>query len=115
MSEAENNNSRRQFLTLAGATALTGVAAQTFAAAKMGVSEANVIEASLSEVRHLFPSGKTYTPNGWTLPYKMNGGVKEFHLIAEPVEHEFAPGSVAKLWGYNGSAPGPTIEAVEGD
>ena len=59
--------------------------------------------------------GKTYTPNGWTLPYKMVGGVKEFHLVAEAVEHEFAPGSTAKLWGYNGSAPGPTIEAVEGD
>ena len=25
------------------------------------------------------------TLNGWTLPYKLNGGVKEFHLVAEPV------------------------------
>ncbi|MFN3842518.1 MAG: multicopper oxidase family protein [Rehaibacterium terrae] len=55
------------------------------------------------------------TPNGWTLPYRMNNGVKEFHLVAEEIEHEFAPGSVAKCWGYNGSTPGPTIEAVEGD
>ncbi len=55
------------------------------------------------------------TPNGWTLPWRMNGGVKEFHLVAEEVEHEFAPGCVAKCWGYNGSTPGPTIEAVEGD
>jgi len=31
------------------------------------------------------------------------------------VEHEFAPGTRAKCWGYNGSTPGPTIEAVEGD
>ena len=30
-------------------------------------------------------------------------------------EAEFAPGSRAKCWGYNGSTPGPTIEAVEGD
>ncbi|HEY1181501.1 MAG TPA: hypothetical protein VGE56_04290, partial [Rhodocyclaceae bacterium] len=29
------------------------------------------------------------TLNGWTLPYKMNGGVKEFHLVAEEIEHEF--------------------------
>ncbi len=55
------------------------------------------------------------TPNGWTLPYTMRGGVKEFHLVAEEVEHEFGPGSKAKCWGYNGSTPGPTIEAVEGD
>jgi FtsP/CotA-like multicopper oxidase with cupredoxin domain len=28
---------------------------------------------------------------------------------------EFAPGMNVNLWGYNGQAPGPTIEAVEGD
>src|SRR3546814_10782674 len=55
------------------------------------------------------------TLNGWTLPYRLRDGVKEFHLVAEQVEHEFAPGCVAKCWGYNGSTPGPTIEAVEGD
>lgn len=64
------------------------------------------------------PEG-SYTPvrtlNGWTLPYRLVNGVKEFHLVAEEIEHEFAPGSVAKCWGYNGSTPGPTIEAVEGD
>jgi FtsP/CotA-like multicopper oxidase with cupredoxin domain len=56
-----------------------------------------------------------HTLNGWTLPYRMNDGVKEFHLVAEEVEHEFAPGCRAKCWGYNGTTPGPTIEAVEGD
>jgi manganese oxidase len=60
-----------------------------------------------------------YTPvitlNGWTLPFRMNKGWKEFHLVAEPVERELAPGMVAKLWGYNGQSPGPTIEVVEGD
>ncbi len=45
----------------------------------------------------------------------MVDGVKEFHLVAEQIEHEFAPGSRAKCWGYNGTTPGPTIEAVEGD
>lgn len=55
------------------------------------------------------------TLNGWSLPYTMKDGVKEFHLVAEEIEHEFAPGSKAKCWGYNGSTPGPTIEAVEGD
>ncbi|MGQ0698601.1 MAG: multicopper oxidase domain-containing protein, partial [Panacagrimonas sp.] len=55
------------------------------------------------------------TLNGWTLPYRRVDGVKEFHLVAEEIEHEFAPGCVAKCWGYNGTTPGPTIEAVEGD
>jgi len=63
--------------------------------------------------------GKSYNPvvtlNGWTLPYEMKEGVKEFHLIAEPVVREFAPGMVVNCWGYNGTSPGPTIEAVEGD
>jgi FtsP/CotA-like multicopper oxidase with cupredoxin domain len=45
----------------------------------------------------------------------MKNGVKEFHLTAEPVEREFAPGMTVKCWGYNGQTPGPTIEAVEGD
>ncbi len=55
------------------------------------------------------------TPNGTTLPWKMKGGVKEYHIIAEPVEREFAPGMRVKCWGYNVQTPGPTIEAVEGD
>ncbi len=55
------------------------------------------------------------TPNGSTLPWKMVGGVKEFHLLAEPVKREFAKGMVINCWGYNGQSPGPTIEAVEGD
>ena len=64
-------------------------------------------------------SGPDYQPvatlNGWTLPWRMNGDWKEFHLVAEPVVREFAPGMKAHLWGYNGQSPGPTIEAVEGD
>ena len=55
------------------------------------------------------------TPNGSTLPYRMKNGVKEFHLIAEPIEREFGPDMKVKCWGYNGQTPGPTIEAVEGD
>jgi FtsP/CotA-like multicopper oxidase with cupredoxin domain len=45
----------------------------------------------------------------------MRNGIKEFHLVAEPVQREIAPGMKAHLWGYNGQSPGPTIEVVEGD
>jgi len=63
--------------------------------------------------------GPAYQPvvtlNGWSLPWRMNNGWKEFHLVAEPVTREIAPGMKAHLWGYNGTSPGPTIETVEGD
>ncbi len=63
--------------------------------------------------------GKDYTPvvtpNGVALSYKVVDGVKVFHLIAEEVMHEMAPGLKMKLWGFNGRVHGPTIEAVEGD
>lgn len=55
------------------------------------------------------------TTNNVTLPWKRVDGVKVFHLVAEPVRHEFAPGLVADCWGYNGRVHGPTLEAVEGD
>ena len=74
---------------------------------------------STGKTEPLHPEGITYrpviTPNGKTLPWKMVDGVKVYHLIAEPVTHEFAPGLVAECWGYNGRVHGPTIEAVEGD
>lgn len=63
--------------------------------------------------------GKDYTPvvtpNGASAPFKVIDGVKIYHLTAEDVFHEFAPGLRAHCWGYNGRVHGPTIEAVEGD
>lgn len=55
------------------------------------------------------------TPNVGSLPWKIEGEVKVFHLIAEPIQREFAPGFWVNCWGYNGSSPGPTIEAIEGE
>lgn len=59
--------------------------------------------------------GSVRTPNGWSLPSRVVDGVREFHLVAEEIEHEFGPGSRIKAWGYNGTSPGPTLEAVEGE
>jgi hypothetical protein len=55
------------------------------------------------------------TPDVAQLPWRMDGNVKEFHLIAEPVKQEIFPGRIVDLWGYNGSAPGPTIQVNQGD
>src|SRR2546425_1880147 len=55
------------------------------------------------------------TPDVSQLPWRLDGNVKEFHLIAEPVKQEIFPGRIVDLWGYNGSAPGPTIQVNQGD
>ncbi len=61
------------------------------------------------------PYRPVVTPNGTTMPWRMVDGVKEFHIVAEPVDREFSPGMMVKCWGYNGQTPGPTIEVVQGD
>src|SRR6478672_10037976 len=55
------------------------------------------------------------TPDVPDLPFRQDGDVKEFHLIAEPVKQEIVPGRIVDLWGYNGRAPGPTIQITNGD
>lgn len=60
-------------------------------------------------------SGRVVVPNGSVLPWTVRGGVKIAHLRAEPIKHEIAPGLTIEAWGYNGSSPGPLIEATEGD
>ena len=54
-------------------------------------------------------------PTGYTLPWKVVGGVKVFHLIAEEVDHAFDAGLRAKCWAYNGHVNSTVIEAVEGE
>ena len=55
------------------------------------------------------------TPDVPDLPFALDNGVKVFHLVAEPVKREIFPGRVIDLWGYNGTAPGPTIQVNQGD
>jgi FtsP/CotA-like multicopper oxidase with cupredoxin domain len=55
------------------------------------------------------------TPDIADLPFAMDNGVKVFYLTAEPVKQMIVPGRTLDLWGFNGSAPGPTIQANEGD
>jgi FtsP/CotA-like multicopper oxidase with cupredoxin domain len=105
--------SRREFLTYTGAGALAATLSPNANAESIQIAATAPAIATQSKTRHSYVPVKTL--NGWTLPYKMKNGVKEFHLVAEEIDHEFAPGSVAKCWGYNGSTPGPIIEAVEGD
>jgi len=96
----------RRALIIAGAAGGTILGARTAGAA---------------EVRGMAPGrpGKDYTPvvvpNGAKLPWKVVDGVKVFHMVAQEVDHEIAPGLKVRCWGYNGRVHGPVIEAVEGD
>jgi FtsP/CotA-like multicopper oxidase with cupredoxin domain len=108
---------RRTFFQAAGAT-LLGAAAVSRAGAAL-LPEAVMQSSAATQLPPPPPNGRPYQPivtlNGWSLPWRMKDKVKEFHLVAEPVVREIAPGMKANLWGYNGQSPGPTIEAVEGD
>ncbi|WP_312161951.1 multicopper oxidase family protein [Massilia timonae] len=108
---------RRSFLTGAGVTMLGASLVSRAGAAAL--PEAPVHTSAATAAPLAPPGGRPYNPvvtlNGWTLPWRMKDGVKEFHLVAEPVVRELAPGMQANLWGYNGQSPGPTIEVVEGD
>ena len=107
--------SRRSFLTgsaLVGAAAVTRAGAASLPEAPTQASSATVASAAPPNGRPFHP---VVTLNGWSLPWRMKDNVKEFHLVAEPVLRDIAPGMQARLWGYNGQSPGPTIEVVEGD
>jgi manganese oxidase len=112
-------NSRRQFFQ--GSASITAaVAAGAVSKVAMAALPEPVMQTKPDTMPPLVPNtGRPYNPvvtlNGWTLPWRMNNGVKEFHLVAEPVVREMCQGFKAHLWGYNGQSPGPTIEVVEGD
>ena len=119
-----HNPQRRRFLGGAALAATVATAGTAVARSALAALPDAPIQTSADTQAPWTPPGVTgagrpYNPvvtlNGWTLPWRMNNGVKEFHLIAEPVVREMAPGFLVNMWGYNGQSPGPTIEVVEGD
>jgi len=83
--------SRRDFFKLAGA----GIAASTVSKVAMAALPEIVSTEQANTQAPLHPNtGRPYNPvvtlNGWSLPWRMNKGVKEFHLVAEPVLREMA-------------------------
>src|ERR1700724_4312221 len=118
--------SRRKFFSnavvTAGAAALGATSVQGVEPASQPLESPEKIKGNAQSDQQDYPPGepgKDYTPvitpNGSTLPYKLVGGIKVFHLIDEEVDREFAPGLRAYCWGFNGQVHGPTFEAVEGD
>ncbi|CAM3785173.1 multicopper oxidase family protein [Polynucleobacter brandtiae] len=112
-------SSRRDFFKYAGIAGGAVAVAAVGRYSLSGLPEV-ITQSNANTMPPLTPStGRPYNPvvtlNGWTLPWRMNDGVKEFHLVAEPIVREMTSGFKAHLWGYNGQSPGPTIEVVEGD
>lgn len=102
---SDDGVSRRELLSTGALTLAAGTLAST-------LSRAAAAEPAAPAAPGYSP---VVVPNGAKLPWKLVNGVKVFHLIAEEVEHEYAPGIKARCWGYNGHVHGPLIEAVEGD
>ena len=114
------NPTRRQFLQGGGVAAtLAGVAGAASATSLAAPHPLEVIPDPLPPAARQAGQAPVKTLNGRSLPSRWRDGAREFHLVAEEIEHDFAPGfgsgTKIKAWGYNGSTPGPTLEAVEGE
>ena len=57
------------------------------------------------------------TPDVADLPSAIVNGAREFHVTASVFQQQIAtfPYKMAEVWGYNGSTPGPTAIAYEGE
>ena len=104
---------RKQYVVLGGLTLLV-LAATTFRGTAGSLLHAAGLLGGHAQAQGL-PYTPVITPNGSTLPFTVEDGVKVFRLTVEACRHEIAPGMVVNAWCYNGQTPGPTIEAVEGD
>ncbi len=127
--DANDKLGRRSLLGgagLAGGAVLLGAIREARAADVPGAKRPRAASAAATGGEHAsqktLPPGQPHrdylpvkVPNGAKLPWKVVDGVKVFHMVAEEVEHELAPGLKASCWGYNGRVHGPLIEAVEGD
>ncbi len=105
---------RRSFLQSA-----LGLGAGLFATEKLTASTPVSSATQLKKARFK-DSGPSFntpvvTPDVGDLPYTMDGGTKVFHLVAHVFKREIAPDKTIDVWGFNGSAPGPTIQVTEGD
>ena len=117
------NLTRLNFLQKTGAALLGTVAASRLFAAEgheghgapKQQNDTNAGGEHETADQNLNTSHRVITPNVASLGFTMENGFKTFRLTAEKVKREFAPGMVVDCWGYNGSAPGPTIEVTEGD
>ena len=107
-------NTRRSFLQRALALG-AGVASVPHLFAENNASGVSPDSRSGNRTSGAGFAAPVQTPDISDLPFTTENGVKVFHLIAEPVKQRIMPGKVLDLWGFNGTAPGPTIQVSQGD
>jgi hypothetical protein len=112
-------SNRRNFLQRAFGVGTGLFASQRlFALAQYGDSPSASAQ-RIPRDRHLHPGPAFNTPVVTTdvgdLPFTLENGVKVFRLTAHVMKREIAPDKTIDLWGFNGSAPGPTIQVTQGD
>lgn len=94
--------------------ASTGSASQTAATGGyQGVSSGSLSKVEPRSVTSF--NTPVVTPDIGDLPYEMDGDVKVFRLTAHVFKQQVAPQKTIDMWGFNGSAPGPTIQVTQGD
>jgi manganese oxidase len=108
-------NRRDFFRNTLGLSAIFATAPRLFADARESGTGKDMKNMGHATERGSGPIVRVETPDVPQLAWRMDAGVKEFHLIAEPVKQEIVPGRVIDLWGFNGTAPGPTIQVNQGD
>jgi FtsP/CotA-like multicopper oxidase with cupredoxin domain len=108
---------RRRLLFSAGAGVGGALLLTSKPASALAETDGQQLQKEASSLTRATPGAfrPVVVPNGVKLPWRLSNGTKVFHMVAEEVDHEFAPGLRANCWGYNGSVHGPCIEAVEGD
>jgi hypothetical protein len=109
-----NMNSRRSFLQRAISIGAAALGASPLVAQS---GQSRILSPGANRLARDFNRENlpVQTPDVRDLPFTLDNGVKVFHLIAEPVKQQIAPNKTLILWGFNGSAPGPTIQVNQGD
>jgi manganese oxidase len=88
---------------------------RSFLRSAFGLGAAAASNAVLARDVAIQPPVRVISPDLPDLPFELDNGVKVFNLIAEPVKQQIAPDKTLDVWGFNGSAPGPTIQITQGD
>ncbi|MDE3181657.1 MAG: copper oxidase [Acidobacteriota bacterium] len=111
------SKNRRDFFrnALAGAGLLAGTEALAAAPDRLRLHGHEVSSQRAHDDSMPAAYAAVQTPDIPDLPWTMDNGVKVFHLVAEPVKRKIHPEKTLDLWGYNGTSPGPTIQAMQGD
>jgi manganese oxidase len=107
-------NNRRGFLQQVLAMGAGAISVPRLFGQKASTSSELIRKEHYSGAGHGF-NVAVQTPDISDLPFTLDNGVKVFNLVAEPVKQQIAPNKTLVLWGFNGSAPGPTIQVNQGD